>query len=426
MLDEPGRIFEDSVSESLLNAIWCFGGCYAVGRVLRKDQWLRFLQILLGLWTVGIVAHSLISVYAAWTGRLVWTIGGGGYWGLAGTLGGGDYHLLLYNAEHITGDIRLYTPVYATIGGGLLSVSTVIILCAALICRRKAAKILYILASLPVFLAMCLTDARTGHIMTGVGIGMIVFAAILRAFITRDRPRSDRAKERRRTVGAWAVAIAGMLATIVVLTFAAGKTISLFNRIRASSVRSAGLITAARAEAPAEGTEGQEDEVITVSNRGYSGGDILTNRPKTWANVIRYIRRNPITLLTGASIFYPMNGPNAQPETAFAAGHSHCMPLQLVLVSGIPGLLLMLGFFIHIAVCAIRTVSSSELPLWPRLLPAPIVMIIAGEMVECLTRLTYPWPLLPLMMIFCGIISAMGSRGGKPLPAQRTDLRQEN
>ena len=412
-LDDAGRIFEESVSESLLNLCWCFAGCWSVGRALKREEMIRFLRLLMGMWTVGIVAHSLISIYAAWTGHLIWTIGGGGYWGLAGTLDGGDYHMMMYNAEHIVGDIRLYTPVYATVGGGLLSVSTVLIVIAAIISRKKIAKILYALAALPVFLAMCLTDTRTGHIMTGVGIGMILFALILFSF-RKKQSRHEKTGRQPGMVLPWLAGIAALLVSIVFFIFACSATIRLYNQVRAWAARNpASVISSASAE-ETETPAAADDGVIVVSNRGYSSSDILTMRPQTWANVLRYIRRNPMTLLTGTSIFYPMNGPNAQPETTFLAGHSHCMPLQLLLATGIPGLLLMLCFFVRTAVRAIRIVNSREMPLWTRLLPAPIVMIIAGECVECLTKPAYSWAIRPFLMIFSGLVSALGTKDSLP------------
>lgn len=408
VLDDASRIFEISVSESLLNAAWCMTGCYAAGRVLRRDQLVRFLRILLGLWTVGIVAHSLISVYAAWTGHVIWTIGEGGYWGLGGTIGGGDYHMLIYNATHNAGEIRLYTPVYSTVGGGLLGLSTVLIVCASIISRRKAIKALYALAALPVFLAMSLTDSRTGHIMTAVGLGMVIFASILWAFRKRDARRAEDGKRPAGSFPAWTAAITGMLVAIVFFVFAATKTIGVFNRIRSEYSHRSLLITEAMAEGEDSTAEAEADPLI-VSNRGFSGSDVLTGRPRIWKNVLLYIQRYPLTLLTGTSLYYPMNGPNSQPEAPFMAGHCHCIPLQLTLACGLPGLFLILGFMIYVAVCAIRIVNSRGMPLWARLLPAPVVMIVAGECVECLTRLAYGWAVLPFMMIFCGMISALGN-----------------
>ena len=419
LLGNAEQLFDISVSETFLNGLWAFVGCYAVGRMLKKDQVLPFLKLFIAVWTVLMTVHASIALYAAWNNHVIWTIGKGGFWGIGGTIGNGDFHYLMQNAAATTGELRLYSPLYATTGGSLLSISVLLSLLGLLLNRPAWAKCLYALAFIPLFLAMALTDSRAAHITTSAGIAVLVFAAVFLHFrkpAASLQAQSAPAKKQPAAGVVWTVAVLGMLAAFVIMIFVAFRTITVFNNVKVRlHSESIVLSTAAAEEEPsAEGTSpaGKEEnpQDLIVSSRGLSGSNVLNGRQDIWKTVLLFLKRNPLSLLTGESVYYPMNGPNAQPESLFPAGHCHCMPLQLLLVSGIPGLLLILAFVVHLAVCSIRLITSRAAPGWMRWLPAPIVTILVGELVECFTNIAYPWPITPVLMVLAGIVSTLSAR----------------
>lgn len=382
LFDNPLKLVPNSVCESLINGIWAFLGCYSLGRVLNPKQLKIFLKTVVGIWTAGTVISSGIGLYAAWKGIVIPNLTGEAFWGFGHAQGAPE--------------LRLFIIYYVTVSGAVLSISTVMALMMVSVCKHKASRILYILSTLPMLMALSLTDSRAAHISVSAGIGVLVCVWIL----YRGHYSLPKEKQRKHPAVIWLTAIGTMFVLFIGLVLGLNKFIDIFSRVKSNG----GLISAAAAE-ELEKVEG------VISNRGYTGGNVLSDRPYIWSHVWNYLKANPLYLLIGVSIHAPMA--EIITDMWFAAGHCHCIPLQILLESGVIGVLLVGGLVTCVTVSGVRLVCSKEKPLWQRLTVAPVISIFVGELVESFTSLTYSWPTLPFVFLFMGIIAALGKRNGK-------------
>ena len=151
-VDNPANLFDQSVSEILLTGLWVFSACYGLARILDKDQLKRFLSINASIWTIGMVIYSCVGIYAAWTGKYIYNIGQGSYWGIK--------------------DQRLFLVYYVTTAGSVLSVSAIIACAGIFIADHRFNKVLFGVSVFPMLVALSLTDSRNAQICVAIGISL--------------------------------------------------------------------------------------------------------------------------------------------------------------------------------------------------------------------------------------------------------------
>lgn len=153
-----------------------------------------------------------------------------------------------------------------------------------------------------------------------------------------------------------------------------------------------------------------EAKGILAKNRGYIPGNVLSGRQDIWLQVIDYLRLHPGTLLTGRSISDPMKGTGIM-RIDSETEHCHNGLLQTLMESGIPGAVLMIGFMTFTGICACRMVRRRGGTMIFRLLPAAVLSVWIGETTECIVRMSNSRvPNLPILMLFAGVICALGSK----------------
>lgn len=362
------NLFVESVSDDLLTGLWVFCACYGLASVFSKEQLKKWLGVNAALWTAGMVVYSGLGIYAAWKDQWIYTIGNGAIWGLVGG--------------------RLWLTYYVTNSGSVLSVSVLVALSCVFILKNKTGKLLYFLSLVPMMIALSLTDSRCAQVTVATGIAVLIGLFVL--YRLRDRIRGKGKKEWR----AWIPAIAVTGVVFIVVILCSMKTISLFNQIRTRGL----LISHAFAD-------GTGNSGTLVSNRGYTGTDILTSRPMIWNAAVQIIKANPRYLLYGTSILNPMNEINASQWMAFKAAHCHCMPLMILLESGIPGILLM-GSFLLVTVVKIYRMIWEKTYTWDKTAIAIVISIAAGELIECFTWLRSGQTIvLPVFFVALGIVA---------------------
>lgn len=371
--DDGNYVFDEAVSESLLTGFWVFSACYGMARVFSREQLKRFLNFNVAIWTFGMVISSCMGIYAAWTGNYIYTIGEGAVWGLPW--------------RH-----RLFLVYFPTVSGSVASLSVILALCGAIVSKQKYSKVLFFLSMIPMMIALALTDSRCAQVTVSAGIAMIVGIFILRAL--RERAGDNQKKKQL----AWIVAIVAAGVVLVTLVLACMRTISVFNQVKANGL----LIPRAFAE--------EAKAKAAVSNRGYSGDNLLTSRPEIWRAAIDVLEHNPLLLLWGTSIRNSMVLVNASKYLTFFASHCHCLPLMILLENGIPGLLLVGAFLVKIIVASVRLVLKANNKR--DILPVPfIVSILLGELIECFLWLrTGQCPTLPFFFVAAGIILTTGQK----------------
>ena len=363
----PQNLFEYTVSDHLMTGFWVFTACYGMARVFSRRQLKQVLNVNVSIWTVGMVISSCLGVYAAWRGAPIYTIGKGAIWG-------------------ITWENRLFLVFFPTVSGSVVSFSALVALCSAIVAKHKGIKVLFLLSMIPMFIALCLTDSRCAQVTISAGIAMMAGVFILRGLREHARKRN------RNSWYAWAAAVVSMGVIFVVLVLLCMKTITAFNHVKAE-----GLLIP---RAFAEGTEVK----TVVSNRGYTGDNVLTNRPMIWKAAIQILRNNPMFLLWGASVKGAMSLVNASEIMTGPVSHCHCMPLMILLENGIPGLLLIGTFMVRAAFASFRLVLKAKTKQEVVVVPL-IVSVLLGELIECFLWLrTGTCPTLAFFFVAIGIL----------------------
>ena len=374
LADGSGSVFEEAVSDSLLTGFWAFSACYGMARIFSRNQLKRILDLCVMTWTLGMIVYSCLGIYAAWTGEYIPTIGEGAAW---------------YVPLH-----RVYLAYYPTVAGSILSMGAVLAMCGVVAAKNKPVKLLFLVSLIPTMIALCLTDSRCAQVTVSAG-----FATMAGLFVLRTL--REQARKRGRKGGyAWAAAAAVTGVIFVAFVLLCMQTITVFNK-----VRSEGLLFT---RALAEGTKAKP----IVSNRGFTGDNVLTNRPVIWKATIQVLMENPLLLLWGTSIRNSMTLVNASPVMTLFANHCHCMPLMILLENGIPGILLVGAFLFRTAAAAFRLVLKADRKR--DLLPVPfLISILVGELVECFTWLRAgQCPTLAFFFAAAGIIMVTGQKPG--------------
>ena len=359
---------EETVQESLLLGVWLFAGCFGLPMVLDREELKRFLTVVLSVWTAGMAVYSAVGIYAAWTDRTVYTIGGTGYWCVR--------------------ESRLNLVFYATTAASVLCLSSMTTV-GMIICAKKVRTRLLLIPALALMLtAMSLTDARTARIVFSFGMGGMACAGLIR------RLRKDGKSE---TV-CRLTGILGLVVVSVGTLVLLGRVTPLFNMIK---VRGGILIRSAAAEA-------QEGTATLISSRGIDG---LTGREEIWGAALQYLWDHPIYLLTGTSLYGAMDGPNGL-ATLYYYPHCHNTLLQVLLESGIPGLLMAGGFVGITLVRGSRLIFTKEKkPLWALAAAVVVFAMWVGELGECfIVLLRHYTPTQALVFIGMGMICVYGRK----------------
>ena len=373
MADDGQNVFIDTVSDSLLTGFWAFSACYGMARVFSREQMKRLLNIYATVWTLGAMIYSCLGIYAAWTGTQIYTIGEGAVWGVAKSK-------------------RLFLVYFPTVSGSVLSFSVILALCGAVAAKHKSFKLFFCLSIIPMMIALCLTDSRCAQVTVSTGIALTAGTFVLRAL------RENARKRERNSWYAWVTAITVTGVLFVSFVFLCMNTITVFNRVRADGL----LITRALAE--------NSKVKAIVSNRGFSGDNILTDRPMIWKAAVEVLKNNPLFLLWGTSIWSPMTLVNASKNMTFAANHCHCMPLMILLENGIPGLLLAGAFLVNLIKSSFRTVLTAEKKRDVIVVPF-VVSILVGEIIECFLWLrTGSCPTMLFFFVAAGILLNNGQK----------------
>ena len=367
------NVFQDSVSDAILTGFWAFSACYGMARILSKKQLNSFLNICITIWTIGMVVSSCLGIFAAWTGKNIYTIGEGAIWG-------------------VTWENRLFLVFFPTVSGSVVSFSIILALCGAIIGENRKIKAFFVLSIIPMYIALCLTDSRCAQVTVSAGSALMLGIFVMRKL--RDQAR----KKKKNSWYAWAAGIAIAGVVFIVSVMLCMKTITAFNQARADGL----IIPRALAE--------EIKAKPIVSNRGYTGDNVLTNRPMIWQAAIQVLKDNPLLLLWGTSVRNSMALVNASPIMTGFVNHCHCMPLMILLENGIPGLLLM-GTFLGMIICAaFRLVLTSKEKREVVIVPF-VLSILLGEIIECFLWLrTGTCPTMPFFFVAVGILLTAGQK----------------
>ncbi len=366
-LSAPDSVFTAELSENFLAALWLFAGCYGLGRTLSPGQMNRFLLICCSLWTFVMMILCCMGIYVCWTGRILTPFNGA------------EIQIYL--------DARLNLFYLATTSGSIIGVSFFICIISALSIKNRFLKTFFFLAMIPIILAIALTDSRTAYISTSAGIGVIVFSSVYHYMQVKKTIRIRQSENWK----AWIISIMSMVIVFGIIIWTIMQITPLFN-----TLKTRGFIPAAYAE------DTQPSSVI--ASRKFSG-HLLSGRAELWGTIFNYIQQKPLILLIGESKIAPLSGFN----TYYA--HCHNIYIQVLLESGVPGLILISSFIAIVLGRSLRVIRQKEYPCWIRLLPAIPVVLFVEDIADCFTWLrASQCPMGAILLIAAGILSAYGEK----------------
>lgn len=373
LLENSIRLFALSVSESLLCGMWVYIACYGLARVLSLRQLKQLAMTFAALWTMGMVVLSGVGLYAYWTDQKILNLTGTAFFGVW--------------------EQRLTLCYIVTGSAATISLSFGIAMLCFLSVRKKIIKVAYGLAMIVLLTALVLSSTRTANITAGINLGICAGIGILHRYYMKWKSGNEK-PSMGKVIGAWLLALMAAGIVLAVVMFGLMRMVPVMNNLKTRG----GIVSIAFAENASTG------ESIVYRSYFEVG---LNKRVDNWKAIITYLKNNPTILLTGASIFYPMEGIGLP----FPVQHAHCRMLMTVLESGVPGLLLYLLFYGYIVWCSLRLVKSGEHPRWIRLLPSLVAGLVIGDLVECLTWLQAGgYLMLPFLFAACGVISTYGSK----------------
>jgi hypothetical protein len=162
------------------------------------------------------------------------------------------------------------------------------------------------------------------------------------------------------------------------------------------------------------------DAVIT---RDFSDADSFNGRTNIWAHVLDGLLQNPKIFLigTGPTVASEVLAPYMAPESP--GGIFHNSLVGVVVAFGVPGLLLLLAFFVMAAVASIR-VSFGKLPMQAlavKLLPAVLLFTVAEGMMEDFLFDSFS---LNIVLVWFMIASGFVLRLSRPDEAQTEQKRE--
>ena len=377
--------------KSVAHGVLAFGVCYQAAIGLRKEALLTLLRLLLGIWTTVMTLLALAGVWAALYDQVLSTPQGG-----------------VYVIGVQLGRLNLLT--YCTNSASNLAVSILAGLTGMLLTRNRLGRGLYALACLIMFLVLSLTVTRTAFLTLGFSLGLFLCCPLLS--LLRRCKRLPR----------WLKAFHCLALTLAVtlgVYLGLNGALNLFNaakvelRAEAETVEAIETIVPAPIDAaedvpPETGDAVPEDastqEVTTLKQRPIQLDDsILTGRQYVWQAPFRLLGTQPQYLLWGTSVVQPMQYVSPLLTVDFHYDHVHSLYLQVLVECGILGFALLALFLWRFLRSAWRLMVDCGRPMWMRTLPILPICALVAETVECLTLLTYDYPVLPFMMLFMGL-----------------------
>lgn len=270
--------------------------------------------------------------------------------------------------------------------------------------KKLPVRVLCALAALVNYAAVALTDSRNCKVAFAVCFGMLCGLLVLRR-IAADK------KARR--------ALALVLTVLVVFVAAyKGFDAALYcvNRASAASI----------SESSPVGEEGEYNGEIGESTEepeeaaNYSSRTLFNDSSRffIWKCTFEVLRRNPAILLRGSDpnhLMDPINNYVAE-LSGWSPGyaHTHTMFLQVLMLAGIPGLLLMLAFVVLVSIRIIRLYFAPSECMAVKVLTLPMTGFLVYNMLDA--SLFYSFDLRStLFFVLAGAVTAF-SQDIHPLP----------
>ena len=347
--------------------------CPAVGILVQGRSLKTFLKVLTAAWTIINVVLCIIGIYAMIRNIQIISYNG-------------KYFIGLDTGIHYTNLLLLWDS-NPNVTGILLALSIMVSYVGAAISEKKGISALYLIAAFLMLICLAMTSCRTGIVSVWIGSGVALAAIFQKPLIKLIHTKWLR----------WPVTI---MLVIVITVFGMLGTEGVRRGFKVVLHQGGVLVQSAKAEAavePESETAAQESE--HVAERDFFSSS-LSGREALWRNALKALKMKPSLLLTGTSIYTTMDD-LAEMVPVYGLTHLHNEFLQILVSTGIIGVLLFIAFLYYVFRTSFRLFSDTERPLWERLLFLPFLCIFLIDQVEAL-RINSQMDLLGLMMIYTG------------------------
>ena len=358
-----------------------------------------FIKILCALWTLATLTLSIIGLFTAWTGTQV-------------------SNLVNTTTQVSDGRLWIFTN-GANITASYLGCGIIISFLGFAISKYISVKIAYLFVCLIAMITNSLTDTRASFIMLAFMISGTLCIGLWTIFQNQKTIKLQKKKT---------ALIICILILCFCLCFILSVNVQQVLGVSFIDIRNnGGIIPSVEAEetVPDITTDILPESTISSEQPTFEQRDVwffedediskaLSYRPLLWQRGIRYIQKNPQTLLFGTSI----DGTVA--KIVDRLDHSHNILLQTLLEGGIPALLLYLFFVFYCTSHALRLWNRRSIPFWQRMLPLPVFSILLWEMAECLTHFSYGHPPMTLFWFFLGATITVSKSLGKAFKSSET------
>ncbi len=352
-------------------SVYAFFICYAVARVVPREQWKGFLSVLCFLWTAAALVYAAFGLRVAFTGVPVSNLG--------------------TEAFTIHDDHRLYLIYHAVSSGVILSVCMSVAILGCILAKNTFLRLFYAAAALVLFFTCSLTGTRTAFVMSGANLALLLCIPLY------DRLKPGVPQRTPAAVGKYALLFVSLLLVTGTVAFLQSRSAGLLQYVQ---VRGGLLFSAAHAEGDAVLDE--------INMRGFAFSTeeygFLNGRFEHWGIVLKAVFSDPETLFLGRSVYdtmLPVNDLRLS-EGLLPLYHCHNTFLQYLLENGLPGLLLYCSFVFTFLFHAFRVLTNSALPFWQRALPVCTVLCIMEGLIDNTCHVNFGYPQMTALYLFAG------------------------
>lgn len=370
-----GQIVVERTRFAFIRGVLCFLVLPLAGICGTKQERMRFLKTVLAVWTVFYTGLSLLGIWSAFSGVRILD--------LSRTL-----EICLREDDR-----RLKLMAYSTVTAANLTMSIAMALAGHMLTEHRAGKAAYLISLVPMLICLSLSGGRTGYVCTGAAVGYTL--------VMHARPALKKRYGKQ---------VVRICLSLLIFLLACGLVVMGLPMVTRgfNAVHAGGIVPQAQAE---EVLEEAEDSALTLAEeRNLFHQDGLSGRPIVWKAALDVLRGRPYLLLTGTSIPEVMEYvlPVTAEATTEVYDHVHCMYLQILLETGLPGLGLALAMVFMLLKRTWRLIRSGDNLA---MLPLPALGLLLYETVDCVTRLNKGLACMPVLMLFLGL--TMGLTDGE-------------
>ena len=365
----------------LMKGVLVYLLCPAVALLVSGADLKRFLRVFAAVWVGVWTALAVAGIWCAVTGARVPDASGKG----SSFLGMEEGMLHIFDT-------------HTNVTAAHLAVSMMVALFGFSVTEARAGKALFLASALPLFIALTMTGCRSGELAASVGAGGAVVCLMQKPLMKKINRKGLRI----------------LLSLLLILVLAAAGLLVISGTHRAvNAVLRADTAFPGVSRAYAEEADA-EREAVQIRERDFFGSEnagFLTLRQNIWLGALRAVREDPSILLKGGSVPDWKNLPAVKKFFPSYASHCHNMPLQILMETGLAGLLLCGVFLFFVIRAAARLFPDLSRPLWERFLALPVAAVAVIETVETITRLNGKAFINIPLMLFAGVMIVRASAG---------------